>query len=486
MLEELSPREFEEYCQVLFMHFFRCRVELTPATGDEGRDLLLHRSQGLVVVECKHYPNGTVGRPVVQKLHSAVLTASAHEGMIVTTGRFSQEAQDYTSKLGDVKIELVDAAKLAFFISQVFPAGTASEKLAGATLTTSDDDFPGLFVKSVFARSRYRRPVATPTDIKVRRTTTYVPYFLASFRAEGSRTTARGPISGSWSGNAWIRGDGGDAGIGPPPSQASEQPRSSLGTALTQTPGKVQPPLLQPHEALARMREFLAGTLRKKESYFGRNNQLYSVTVQPSVNKVQLDSLAVCYFPVQQFSLRVGPVTHEGHLTEEATAFHVTCNSLSTCVICGGETSQRNQVLCAICFKPAHRWSLFSPDSFECERCKAWVCRNDIRRLGRSRICRRCEPQAKPLRNRFVPFLLLALFFSCGGLILALAIPWSQFFWGVLLAAVGWIPFSVAVLRPSLSIGRRELIYSKEVSDSGSDNGSNAVRLDRGSSFSHR
>src|SRR5262245_2457000 len=112
MLEHLSPREFEEYCQTLLMFHYRCPVDLTPQTGDEGRDLLVHHPRGLKVVQCKHYPNGTVGREVVQKLHSATRTGGSRQAMIITTGRFSSYAEAYAAKLPDIRVELVDAAKL--------------------------------------------------------------------------------------------------------------------------------------------------------------------------------------------------------------------------------------------------------------------------------------------------------------------------------------------------------------------------------------
>jgi restriction endonuclease Mrr len=53
-----------------------------------------------IVVECKH--TGTVGRPVVQKLHSAIATFEfdgPKRGMVVTTGRFTNPAQEYAQCL---------------------------------------------------------------------------------------------------------------------------------------------------------------------------------------------------------------------------------------------------------------------------------------------------------------------------------------------------------------------------------------------------
>jgi restriction endonuclease Mrr len=52
-----------------------------------------------IVVECKH--TDAVGRPVVQKLHSAVATFEfdGHKrGMVATTGRFTGPAEEYAER----------------------------------------------------------------------------------------------------------------------------------------------------------------------------------------------------------------------------------------------------------------------------------------------------------------------------------------------------------------------------------------------------
>jgi len=70
-----------------------------------------------IIVECKH--TGTVGRPVVQKLHSAIATFDfdgPKRGMVVTTGRFTNPAQEYANRLQQNDdphaIELLDGEDL--------------------------------------------------------------------------------------------------------------------------------------------------------------------------------------------------------------------------------------------------------------------------------------------------------------------------------------------------------------------------------------
>src|SRR5205823_14040315 len=70
---------------------------------------------GLIVVECKHQPKTGIGRPIVQKLHSAVISSKAIRGILATTGHFTPEALEYARKLFEqgTQIEMVDYPMLA-------------------------------------------------------------------------------------------------------------------------------------------------------------------------------------------------------------------------------------------------------------------------------------------------------------------------------------------------------------------------------------
>jgi restriction system protein len=304
MLEHLSSREFEEYCQVLLTCVYRCRVELTKRTGDEGRDLLVHKSSGLQVVECKHWPDGTVGRPAVQKLHSAVLTANSRQGAIITTGRFSKEAAIYARNLGNVKIELIDASKLAHMISLTFPNDALPLNLSTAIKTTPDIDFPQVFFRSVFSQSRLQSSRALITPVHVTRITDYKTFFIADYHAKGSVSTAAGEYSATWNGSVWCSAVGDKAGFGSPTSDRRKPgPVVPLADALRTVPGKSTPPRFQPYQAVAIMKDYIVSHCAKAVWYRGRNNVNYSATIQPSANKVLIDSLALVYIPRQDFVL---------------------------------------------------------------------------------------------------------------------------------------------------------------------------------------
>jgi len=104
VLDDLSGFEFEDVMEDVFRNLGFENVRQAERTADEGRDVIMEEvvdgTRRAIIVECKH--TGTVGRPVVQKLHSAIATFDfdgPKRGMVVTTGRFTNPAQEYANRL---------------------------------------------------------------------------------------------------------------------------------------------------------------------------------------------------------------------------------------------------------------------------------------------------------------------------------------------------------------------------------------------------
>ena len=96
-------------------------VRQAERVANEGRDILMEEvvdgTRRAIIVECKH--TDSVGRPVVQKLHSAIATydyEGPKRGMVVTSGRSTGPAQEYTAELREAgdphPIELIDGTDL--------------------------------------------------------------------------------------------------------------------------------------------------------------------------------------------------------------------------------------------------------------------------------------------------------------------------------------------------------------------------------------
>lgn len=95
--------------EYLKAHGFK-NVKVTPATNDGGKDIIAKKNGYKYVIECKKY-KGCVGRPVVQKIHSAAIISGA-TGMIMTTGYYSKQAIIYAKKRGVI---LIDRGELGKF-----------------------------------------------------------------------------------------------------------------------------------------------------------------------------------------------------------------------------------------------------------------------------------------------------------------------------------------------------------------------------------
>jgi len=121
VLDDLSGFEFEDLMEDVFRNLGYENVRQATKTADEGRDVIMEEvvdgTRRAVVVECKH--TGTVGRPVVQKLHSAIATFDfdgPKRGIVVTTGRFTGPAEEYAGRLqrndDPYPIQLLDGTDL--------------------------------------------------------------------------------------------------------------------------------------------------------------------------------------------------------------------------------------------------------------------------------------------------------------------------------------------------------------------------------------
>ena len=147
-LKNTDPFEFEDLCSRILQKAGWGTVETLGGVADKGRDIIVTRPNGYkIVVECKHYPKSTVGRPVIQKLHSAVLTTRAKHGIVITTGKFSKAAVEHARTLTEshLKMELYDMPKLV-------------ELAASAGIRFSDVD-AGLFSYPMLEASGLKRTI---------------------------------------------------------------------------------------------------------------------------------------------------------------------------------------------------------------------------------------------------------------------------------------------------------------------------------------
>ncbi|WP_136699904.1 restriction endonuclease [Bacillus fungorum] len=107
-LEVMDPREFEYFVADLFRSL-GYKVQVTSGSNDGGKDIILRKGNDLKFVEVKRYTKSSIGRPFIQKLHSAIVDADAVGGYFVTLSHFNQNARQYAA---NKNIELIDGDKL--------------------------------------------------------------------------------------------------------------------------------------------------------------------------------------------------------------------------------------------------------------------------------------------------------------------------------------------------------------------------------------
>lgn len=117
-LRVMDPIKFEHYIRDLLLKNGYKSAKCTSASNDGGKDIIAtDQDDRLVYVECKRYAqDNTIGRPLIQKFHSAMVDGEADKGLFVTTSYFNKNAVKYA--MGK-NIELIDARRLVELIEAV-------------------------------------------------------------------------------------------------------------------------------------------------------------------------------------------------------------------------------------------------------------------------------------------------------------------------------------------------------------------------------
>lgn len=123
-LYQLTSREFEKVMAEIY-HKLGYDVELTPATRDGGKDIILTKFSDLgdfiYYVECKKYEKKNhVGVGVVRNLHDTINLDRVNGGIIATTSFFTRDGRKFIldNNLG-CQIKLHDYNKIQQLLNKV-------------------------------------------------------------------------------------------------------------------------------------------------------------------------------------------------------------------------------------------------------------------------------------------------------------------------------------------------------------------------------
>ena len=134
LLKHLEWRRFEELCAAYFEALgFTTRISHTRASGNADIGLCAAGSKDAdILVHCEAWNAYRVGIRPVRELRAAMTSAGAREGVLVTSGSFTQEAVSFAAK---EKIDLIDGAGLLAKLGALEP----EKSLALLKFTTQGD-----------------------------------------------------------------------------------------------------------------------------------------------------------------------------------------------------------------------------------------------------------------------------------------------------------------------------------------------------------
>jgi restriction system protein len=106
------------------------QVEFSLGRGaDGGVDLILRRDSRTLLVQCKQWKVFSVGAPVIREMFGLLTAEKANEAIIVTSGKFTRDAQDFAAGKpiclidGPQLLALVQSVQMSTGVSPV-PLGT--------------------------------------------------------------------------------------------------------------------------------------------------------------------------------------------------------------------------------------------------------------------------------------------------------------------------------------------------------------------------
>jgi len=129
-VRKLDWKQFEELLGEIFRRKGFRVVENHNAGPDGGIDLRLRKDGQVVLVQCKQWRAQKVGVAVVRELYGVMAAEGAPMGMVVTSGRFTQEAESFAK---GKRVMLIDGEKLIPMLKEVQSESVSQANKPGAT-----------------------------------------------------------------------------------------------------------------------------------------------------------------------------------------------------------------------------------------------------------------------------------------------------------------------------------------------------------------
>jgi len=342
-LDALDGFQFEELCGRIFEKLSLGKITYVGRVADEGRDLILEGYKGnKAIIECKHQPNSTIGRPIVQKLHSATVEENARYAIVVTTGHFSKDAVDYSEKLRKrgVIVELIDFAILNDMARR---AGIrllrGGESFPIQTFFVSDPKTLSNKVSNAILSPMISSP--TPASILVSvepRTLEFRPAYLIKYNIHENFATSIGNISSIHIDDQIILVDGANGELTNPELAnfmlVSER-TDGIHPGYQGVSSKRHDFKIDHSSLMHKAKLQIIGLHSKDVSYYGRNNVRYTKRCEPGEKNIFITSVSQQYYPYWHLNVRALNRQYQVETIENRDNIRVISTDMYSCRQCG-------------------------------------------------------------------------------------------------------------------------------------------------------
>jgi restriction system protein len=129
-IRRLSWQEFERLLGEVYRRHGYEVIQRGGPVADGGADLELHKGDEKLLVQAKHWKTYMVRLPQVRELWGAVADERADGAILVTSGKFTQDARDWTN---GKNLSLIDGPQLAQLIASIQHPETAESAVAATS-----------------------------------------------------------------------------------------------------------------------------------------------------------------------------------------------------------------------------------------------------------------------------------------------------------------------------------------------------------------
>lgn len=402
-LEQLDGFEFEKLCKKIFSNLYKGKIEQTSLVGDKGKDLIIYADEGKIFIECKHHLNGTIGRPVIQKLHSALIIEGASKGIVVTTGIFSIGAIEYAKQVSP-PIELVDINILFDY------AIRSGYRLYSTFREGSIYEFPISNKEKLQEKiSRYciEKLVSKPNEfskiLKIKsREIFYEPYYSLNYEINSVFATSIGIVHNEvHQGKLYLKGN--NATIYDEGGEINKYFSGSLQknySPKSEDYIKVKPFSILSNQIIETSTNYIINKHTTTVQYVAGNNRTYFKECIPKRKDISLYNIQQLYVPLNDIQTDLIGQNRNFNFYENGTDnILIKKDDISKCEICNSDIGNIG-ILCNECGSISHDKKFWNSHGFYCKECEKSICRNCARYYPKwiffkNVLCSECSKKVK-------------------------------------------------------------------------------------------